>query len=493
MKLGNLNLSQLDKQVSTPSYAREQLKQGIVHIGVGGFHRAHQAVYTERLLQQGSSQEWGICGVGLRDADRAMQTVLVDQDYLYTLVELGADGSNTLSVIGAINEFLFGPDDPIAVIEKLADPAVRIVSLTITEGGYNVDDHTGLFNGEHPDIIHDLQNPESPRTVFGYLIEALVRRRERGLAPFTVMSCDNLPHNGDVARKAILSYASLRNLELCGWIEEKVTFPNSMVDRITPITTPGHKQWLKQNQGIEDSWPVVCEPFIQWVLEDNFCNGRPAWERVGVQFTRDVEPYERMKLRLLNAGHSAMAYLGYLAGYRYTHEVMGDPRFSRFIRDFMDKDVTPLLGDVEGIDIEVYKQTLIERFSNPQVGDQLARLCMDGSSKIPKFLLPTIHQLLKEGRNLDRVALIIASWALYLRGQDEAGELYDIQDPMAQRLRQAAEDRTQLAQNFLNLQDLFGSELLDSDEFRQAFNHAQDRLQSLGVFSVLESLDSVAA
>lgn len=490
MMLNSSTVLQLSEQVSCPNYLEDRLRHGIVHIGVGGFHRAHQAVYTDRLLQQNSSEGWAICGIGLRDADRAMQRVLSDQDFLYTLIELGHDGTNKLSVIGAINDFLFAPDNPEAVIEKLADPEVRIVSLTITEGGYNVDDNTGLFNHEQPDILHDLRNPQSPRTVFGFLTEALARRLERGIAPFTVMSCDNLPHNGDVTRKALLAFTTLRDPELSVWVDQHVTFPNSMVDRITPVTNESHKQWLKLAYDIEDKWPVVCEPFMQWVLEDNFCNGRPEWESAGVQFTQDVTPYEQMKIRLLNASHSAMAYLGYLSGYRYSHEVMADPRFAAFIRNFMDQDVTPVLGEIIGIDIEAYKQTLIERFSNRQMGDQLARLCLDGSSKIPKFLIPTIHELLQQGRSLDRVALIIASWARYLGGRDETGNSYEIQDPKAERLQSAVRDREQLSQRFLNLRDIFGDELVDSTEFVLAFESALDQLESCGVFAVLDSMST---
>lgn len=488
MILNNFTVSKLGEEVSQPNYLEAHLKHGIVHIGVGGFHRSHQAVYTDRLLRQHGSEEWAICGVGLRDADRAMHQVLTEQDFLYTVIELGHDGRNTVSVVGAINDFLFAVDNPEPVLEKLAAPEVRIVSLTITEGGYNVDDNTGVFNKQHPDIQYDLQNPLRPRTVFGYLTEALARRLTRGIAPFTVMSCDNLPHNGDVTRKALLSFAELRDPELSALIGEQVSFPNSMVDRITPTTNEDHKRWLKQTYGIEDKWPVVCEPFIQWVLEDDFCNGRPEWEKVGVQFTRDVTPYELMKIRLLNASHTAMAYLGCLAGYRYAHEVMSDSRFVAFIRNFMDLDVTPGLSEISGIDIDAYKQTLIERFSNRQIGDQLQRLCSDGSSKIPKFLSPTILQLLRDGRSVERVALIVASWAQYLRGQDEAGNGYEIQDPMAERLQRAVGDRDQLTQRFLNLTDIFGSELANSVEFVRAFETALDQLESRGAISVLGAM-----
>ncbi|WP_138441290.1 mannitol dehydrogenase family protein [Marinobacter alexandrii] len=488
MKLNNSTLDQLSPEVSVPAYERGNLRHGIVHIGVGGFHRAHEAAYTHQLLQAGGSADWSICGVGLREADRTMQQVLSGQDHLYTLIELGADNTNATSVIGSITDFLFAPEEQDAVLEKLASPQVKIVSLTITEGGYNVDDNTGRFNEGHPDIRYDLQNPQQPRTVFGYLTEALDRRRARNLPPFTVMSCDNLPENGHVARAALLAFANLRDADLASWIEANVSFPSSMVDRITPGTNDKHRQWLKEHYDLEDGWPVICEPFCQWVLEDDFCNGRPEWERVGVQFTDDVAPYERMKIRLLNASHSAMAYLGYLAGYRYTHEVMADERFSQFIRSFMDEDVTPILGEISGIDVPAYKQTLIERFSNPQMGDELARLCMDGSSKIPKFLVPTVQTLVNEGRPLSRVAMIIASWALYLRGQDEKGQHHEINDPLAARLKSAVKDRANLTSDFLGMADIFGTTLANSSDFEEAFEAELDKLETNGVFSGLQSL-----
>jgi len=488
MQLNKYGLASLREDLHRPNYLDDDLKQGMVHIGVGGFHRAHQAMYTHKLLQQHLGREWTICGVGLREADRAMQQVLSKQDFLYSLVELGADGKNEVSVIGAIRDFLFAPDDPQAVIEKLANPEVRIVSLTITEGGYNVDDSSGAFNVQHPDIQHDLKYPLAPRSVFGFLTEALARRAKQGVAPFTVMSCDNLPHNGDVARKALLAFAELRDADLKGWIEQHVTFPNGMVDRITPGTTPERIQWFKETYGVEDGWPVICEPFSQWVLEDKFCNGRPPWEEVGVQFTGDVTPYELMKIRLLNASHSAMAYLGILAGYRFTNQVMEDPLFVSFIRDFMDLDVTPGLGVIAGVDLDSYKQTLIERFSNPQISDQLQRLCLDGSSKIPKFVLPTIEKMLDDERPLQRVALILASWAHYLRGRDDNGETYAIQDPLAERLQSAVSDRPQASAKFLSQSDIFGQKLSASTEFVQAFEQALANIENKGAIAALKSL-----
>lgn len=456
-----------------------------MHIGVGGFHRSHQAVYTERLLRLHGSGEWAICGVGLREADRAMQQVLKEQDFLYTVLELEGDGRNSVSVIGAIDDFMLAGDDPNAVLEKLSDPEVRIVSLTITEGGYYIDDNTGLFNKRHPDIQHDLQNPLRPRTAFGYLAEALARRLDRGIEPFTIMSCDSLPHNGDVTRKAMLSFAELRDPALSAWIDEKVAFPNSVLDRITPATNENHKRWLEQAHGIEDIWPVVCEPFMQWVLEDNFCNGRPEWEKVGVQFSQEMTSCEFVKIGLLNAGHIAIAYLGVLAGYRYAHEVMSDQRFVSFLRTFIDQDVAPALGGISGVDIDAYKRAIIDRFSNRHMGDHLRRLCSDGSSKIPKFINPTIFHLLWEGGNLERVALIVASWAQYLRVPDQLADRYVIEDPKVDRLQRAVRSRDQLVKRFFGLTDIFGPDLANSAELVKAFESALARLESRGVLSVL--------
>ena len=476
VKLNSQTLSQLHKSIAIPKYRRSSLKQGIVHIGVGGFHRAHQAVYIHQLLQQGNNEQWGICGVGLRPADKDMQEALEQQDYLYTLFELGDHNQCTAQVIGAISNFLFAPENPEIVIEKLASPDTRIVSLTITEGGYNIDDHSGEFDRFNPDVTYDLQHPTTPKTVFGFIAEALNRRKQRQLPAFTLMSCDNVPHNGDVARHALLSYAEMRDPALRDWIDNQVSFPNSMVDRITPMTQPEHRSLLDQQYGIDDKWPVVCEPYMQWVLEDNFCNGRPSWEKVGVQLTKDVAPYEKMKIRLLNASHSAMAYLGYISGYRYAHEVMENDGFVQFIRDFMDMDVTPSLEEVPGINLSVYKDTLIERFSNRQIGDQLARLCMDGSSKIPKFVLPTVQYLLQNKHPLQRVALIIASWALFLHRAANKSQDCPIQDPLAKELKSAVCRQDNLISSFLGLKNVFGSELLQSPAFLEACEQSLELL-----------------
>src|ERR1700733_120177 len=371
-----------------PDYARALVTPGVVHIGVGGFHRAHQAMYHDCLLSEGGARDWGICGVGVMAADLRMKQVLDAQDGLYTLVIKHSDGTYEPRVIGSIVEYLFAPDDPEAVIERMAAESTRIVSLTITEGGYNLSDVTGEFDATNPDVLADLEPGAVPRTAFGLITEALRRRWKRGLAPFTVMSCDNLQDNGYLSRRVFTAFARLRDPELGDWVEHEARFPNSMVDRITPVTTDADRAEVRERFGIDDEWPVVCEPYTQWVLEDAFTAGRPPYEQVGVQVVDQVEPYELMKLRLLNGSHQAMAYFGYLCGYRLGREAAEDPVFQAFLLGYMDCEATPTLAPVPGVDLEKYKHTLIERFSNPQVRDTIARLCAESSDRIPKWLLP---------------------------------------------------------------------------------------------------------
>ncbi|MDP2146717.1 MAG: mannitol dehydrogenase family protein, partial [Pseudomonas sp.] len=349
-------------------------------------------------------------------------------------------------VIGAISDMLLAQDGAQALIDKLASPQIRIVSLTITEGGYCIDDSNGEFMAHLPQIQHDLAHPDTPTTVFGFICAALTQRRAAGIPAFTVMSCDNLPHNGAVTRKALLAFAALRDADLHDWIQANVSFPNAMVDRITPMTSTAHRLQLHDEHGVDDAWPVVCEPFVQWVLEDKFVNGRPAWEQVGVQFTDDVTPYEEMKIGLLNGSHLALTYLGFLKGYRFVHETMNDPLFVAYMRAYMDLDVTPHLAPVPGIDLTEYKQTLVQRFSNQAIADQLERVCSDGSSKFPKFTVPTINRLIAEGRDTERAALVVAAWALYLQGVDENGVRYRIPDPRADFCRALVADDALISQ-----------------------------------------------
>ena len=488
MKLNRQNLNRLAAEVQLPAYSLSDTRQGIAHIGVGGFHRAHQAYYTDALMNTGEALDWAICGVGLRAEDRRARDDLKEQDYLFTLFELGDSDDTEVRVIGAIRDMLLAEDGAQALIDKLADPQIRIVSLTITEGGYCIDDSNGEFMAHLPQIQHDLHNPDSPKTVFGFLCAALEKRRAAGIPAFTVMSCDNLPHNGAVTRKALLAFATLRNSNLCSWIDANVSFPNAMVDRITPMTSTTHRLQLADKHAVDDAWPVVCEPFVQWVLEDKFVNGRPAWEKVGVQFTDDVSPYEEMKIKLLNGSHLALTYLGFLKGYRFVHETMNDPLFVRYMRAYMDLDVTPQLAPVPGIDLTQYKDTLVARFSNQAIADQLERVCSDGSSKFPKFTIPTINRLIADGRETRRAALVVAAWALYLKGVDENGDTYSIPDPRAIFCQALVADDGLMTQRLLGVEEIFGTAIPHSAEFVAAFEWCCDSLREEGVTRTLERI-----
>ncbi|MBV9391115.1 MAG: mannitol dehydrogenase family protein, partial [Verrucomicrobia bacterium] len=333
LRLNQANLANVPPTIPTPAYDRSKKQFTIAHIGVGGFHRAHQAVYLDDLLQQESG--WRIAGIGLLEQDRRMRDVLSSQDYLYAVVERSA-ASDKARIIGSIGEYLFAPEERDLVIDKMTEPTTPIVSLTITENGYYVNQATGEFDDRNPEILYDLDNPHQPKCSFGFIVEALDRQRRRGLQPFTLLSCDNLQGNGEVARKMILAFAELRDPGLRNWIESNVSFPNSMVDRITPATTDEDRAMVRDKFQIEDGWPVVCEPFRQWVIEDHFPAGRPAWEKAGAQITDDVLPYEKMKIRLLNAGHQALCYIGMLLGYKFAHEAMGDDSIRKFVKRMMD-------------------------------------------------------------------------------------------------------------------------------------------------------------
>jgi mannitol 2-dehydrogenase len=474
-------------RVPMPGYDRSSVTTGVVHFGVGGFHRAHQAMYHDRLMNHGQALDWGICGVGVMPGDRRMKEVLDAQDGLYTLVVKHRDGTYEPRVIGAITEYLFAPDDPEAVIEKMADESIRIVSLTVTEGGYNIHNVTGEFDPSTPDVAHDLEPEATPRTTFGLITEALRRRRERGLAPFTVMSCDNLPGNGHLAKKVFTAFARLREPGLGDWVQREVRFPNSMVDRITPATTDDDRAGILERFGIDDQWPVVCEPFTQWALEDAFSAGRPPYEDAGVQVVDDVAPYELMKLRLLNASHQALCYFAYLSGYRLVHEAAQDPLFQGFLRGYMDEEATPTLAPVPGVDLDDYKRTLIERFSNPEVRDTIARLCAESSDRIPKWLLPVVREQLAAGGEIGRSAAVVASWARYAEGVDEQGEPIEVVDRLKDTLMRNARRQRDDPDAFIAERDVFG-DLVDDERFVAAYRSALASLHERGARATLESL-----
>jgi mannitol 2-dehydrogenase len=480
-------LHQLDPAVAVPSYDRSQVGVGIVHFGVGGFHRAHQAMYLDRLMNDGKALDWGICGVGVMPADRRMKTVMDVQNGLYTLIVKHPDGRYEPRVIGSIVDYLYAPDDVEAVLEKMAGPEVRIVSLTITEGGYNFHHVSGEFNVDNADVKHDLADGAVPKTSFGLVTEALARRKARGIAPFTVMSCDNIQGNGDVAKATFTAYARRKNAELGEWIAQHVKFPNSMVDRITPVTTDADRDEVRQRFGIDDAWPVVCEPFTQWVLEDHFNEGRPAFEDVGVQIVDEVMPYELMKLRLLNASHQALTYFGYLAGYRYAHEVCQDPLFVDFLLGYMVEEGSPTLSPLPGVDLDVYRKTLIERFANPQIRDTLARLCAESSDRIPKWLVPVIRHQLAHNGEIKRSVAVVASWARYDEGTDEQGEPIEIVDRLKDQLHAIAQNNRRHPLAFIENRELFG-DLVEHPRFVAAYTWALDSLHRVGARATLEAL-----
>ncbi len=484
LPLNQKNLKHLPPSVRVPTYYRQALSESIVHIGVGSFYRAHQAVYLDKLLHQPGNTQWGYCGVGLLPQDGRMRDALLPQDYLYSVLERSAEG-NRAHVVGSLLNYLHAPQNMEAVLNKLASPQTRIVSLTITEGGYYINEGTGEFNATHPDIVHDLRHPAEPRCSFGVLVEGLHRRFKQGLDPFTLMSCDNLQHNGDLTRKIILAFAERRDRTLAAWLAEHGTFPNSMVDRITPATTDQDRELVKNEFGIEDAWPVVTEPFMQWVIEDNFPGGRPAWEAVGAQLVADVLPYEQIKLRLLNAGHQAICYIGMLLGYEFAHEAMQDKRIRTLLQRMMDIEVTPLLASPAGVDLTAYKESLIERFSNPAIRDQLSRIGTEGSARMPKFVLPSISEALAQDLPVKLLSFTVAAWFRFLNGTDDAGRPLPIIDPMAEKLQHCARRGGRDATVMLGLAELFGEELPASPAFADEVKRALASFYDVGAEATL--------
>lgn len=479
-----------------PKYDRSAMTTGIVHIGVGGFHRAHQAAYLDRLIRErstedaseGSCLDWGICGVGLLPGDARMREALAGQDHLYTLLLKHPGGRRETSVIGSIHNYLFAPEDPEAVMALMSAPTTRIVSLTITEGGYNVDDATGEFRTSSPGAVHDAEHPGEPRTAFGYIVEALRRRREAGTEPFTVMSCDNLPGNGRVARTAVVSQAAMSDPELAAWIEQHVAFPSCMVDRITPQTTPSDIADLQRRHGIQDAWPVVCEPFTQWVLEDAFPAGRPPWEEVGVQMVDDVVPYELMKLRLLNASHQGLAHWGRLLGIEYAHEAAADPDIAAWVRAYLEREALPRLRPVPGIDLGEYVDTLFARFTNEAIADTLARLAQDASNRMPKFVLPTVRENLATDGPVRLGVAMVAAWALGDEGVDERGEPLIVDDPAwAGLVERAARQRAGEVLAFVGDEAVFG-DLATDERFTRVFAEELVALRAQGARARMRAL-----
>ena len=476
IQLQQQNLEEVGSLMPVPTYSRTNNKIGIVHIGVGGFHRAHLALYLHQLKQMGEASDWGICGIGLREADSKLHDIFKKQDCLYTLMVKHPDGEIEPEVIGSILDFEMGNINPEPVIARMANADTRIVSLTITEGGYIFNPTTGEFDFNNLDIQHELQNPNDPKTVYGFLTAALKRRRDNGLAAFTIVSCDNIEHNGDVARRMLLTFAEAQDIELAKWIAQEVRFPNSMVDRITPVTTNADIETLVQNYGLHDAWPVTCEPFIQWVIEDNFSNGRPEFEKVGVQFVPDVKPYEKMKLRLLNAGHSVLGLLGAIHGHPTINACMEDETFVTYLRAFMDTEATPILGDIAGINLADYKDILLERFANPNIKDSVGRICSESSAKLPKFLIATIQENLATGGSIKLATLVIAAWCYYSdKAMDRHGKTIEIVDAMSTELHEAAKQTQTDSLAFIKQESLFG-DLAKNERFAKLYTEEVQKI-----------------
>ena len=463
-RLSNTTLAQVTSGTRVPDYDRARVTPGIVHLGIGAFHRAHMAVYVDDLLAKDPS--WGIVGASLRRPDT--KEALEPQDGLYTIAVRDAAGTHP-RVIGSILRVMDANTEREELLALMADPAVRIVSLTVTEKGYCHDPATGELDQKHPDIVHDLANPATPKSAPGMLVEALARRKAAGVAPFTVMSCDNLPSNGETAKRIVTKFAALRDAELGEWVKQ-VAFPSTMVDRIVPSTTDADRAEVTGLIGAEDAWPIMTEPFTQWVIEDHFPGGRPAFEAVGAQMVKDVEPFEHMKLRMLNGSHSTMAYTGYLGGYEYIAEVMGDPAYVKLIHGLMTEEAMPTLN-MPGVDLGAYRDQLLERFRNPALKHRTWQIAMDGSQKLPQRLLGTIRDRLKAGQGIERLALGVAAWMRYVTGVAEDGSDIDVRDPHALRMHaiaaDAGDDPEALFEGLVALTEVFGTDLADNAVFRK--------------------------
>ena len=485
MRLSNANLDRLPGHVHRPGYDRARVTPGIVHLGVGAFHRAHQAVVIDDLLAGGAT-DWGIVGASLRNPDT--HDALAPQDGLYT-VAIQSGAATEHRVVGSIMKTEVAKANPARLIARMADPATRIVSLTITEKGYCHRPQTGELDERHPDIVHDLENPDAPRSAAGFIVAALSRRKASGAAPFTLLCCDNLPANGHTAGRIVKRFAALKSPELGNWIAGEVAFPSTMVDRIVPETSDADRTDVSVALGMIDAWPVVTEPFTQWIVEDRFPAGRPDFAAAGVQLVSDVTPFEHMKLRLLNGSHSALAYLGYLAGYETIAATMADSRFAAYARQLMEEAAVTLTVPA-GTDLSAYSATLLERFSNPALHHHNAQIAMDGSQKLPQRLLGTLRDRLMLGLPIETHALAVAGWMRYVTGVDELGREIDVRDPIAPELAAAARlagpvaDR--LAPALLDVSPVFGT--LGADpRVRRAVTDALARLYDLGASRAVQA------
>lgn len=487
-RLNSKTLSQLPGDVALPAYDRQQLKPGIVHLGIGAFHRAHQAWYTEAVLNKFGG-DWGIVGCSLRSP--TVREQLAPQDNLYTLVERSGEGEN-LQLIGAVVGTLVGPENPSALIALMADPGIKIISLTITEKGYCHDPATGNLNVQHPDIVHDLANLGQPKSAIGYLVAALKLRFEQGHKSFTVMSCDNLPDNGLVLEKVTLQFAERVAPELATWIRSNARFPATMIDRIVPATTDSDRAEIEARLGLRDEGMVVAEPFSQWVIEDKFVdNDRPRWEEVGAQLVDDVRVFEKIKLRLLNGAHSTLAYTGYLSGFDYISEVMAEPAFVNMITLYMAREAGETVAAPAGFDIEFYKRQLRDRFFNKALKHRTWQIAMDGSQKLPQRLLETLREQLRGNGNIEIICLAVAAWIRYVSGVDEKGNAIEVSDPLAAKLREITDanagNPAATVEAVVSLSQVFGTDLINEQRFIDGVTHWLTAFYEQGVLASIKA------
>ncbi len=467
-KLSLNNLPTIGKTLRVPKYKRADLKPGILHFGVGNFHRAHLAVYLDDLFNQGLDHDWALIGTGVMEFDDKVRSTLAAQDYLTTVVEQDNEVSSA-HVTGSLIDFI-PPTDKKAILAMLANPAIRIVSMTITEGGYFIDPATQKFDPTSPAIAKDGKHPNDPATVFGFLVAGLKLRKDKGIKPFTVMSCDNVPHNGAVCRNAVVGLAKLSDPALAEWISTHVAFPNAMVDRITPATGDRERKIAKDQFGVEDAWPVFCEEFKQWVVEDNFPLGRPQWEKVGAQFVKDVTPWEYMKIRILNGGHAVIAYIGGLMDKHYVHDAMQTPLIKAYLKKVTDEEIRPTVHPVPGTDLVDYQTLIDRRFANPKIGDTVRRLCLDGSNRQPKFIVPPLADRLQAGKSINGLALESALWCRYCFGTTDSGVVIEANDPSWDMLQARSKVAKSNPQHWLDMTEIYG-DVGKHPEMQKQFTH----------------------
>ncbi len=479
----------LNSQVIRPTFDRSALKSRIVHLGFGAFHRAHQALYTNEMLEKTNS-DWGICEVNLFGGEDLIEQLRV-QDHLYTVAEKGAQATE-VKLIGSVTESLHPTlDGKAAVLAKMTEEQVAIVSMTITEKGYCADPATGRLDKNNALIVSDLANPQDPSSAIGYIVEALRQRRKKGISPFTVMSCDNVQENGHVARAAVLDFANLVDAELAAWIESNVTFPCTMVDRIVPAATEETLSEIEALVGVADQCGIACEPFRQWVIEDNFVAGRPDWNVAGAEFVADVVPFEEMKLRMLNGSHSFLAYLGYLGGYAHISDTMTNEDYRQAAFDMMMKAQAPTLNMPQGTDLEAYAKLLIERFTNPSLKHQTWQIAMDGSQKIPQRMGGSLRHHLAQGTEFKWLAMGIAGWMRYVSAQDERGEEIDVRDPMVEQFKAIYAEHglnVSAVKALLSIEAIFGTDLIQNEVFVEAVTNAYQLLLTEGARGAVASL-----